>query len=142
MRALLGMAVLVGILYALSTRRKAVEWRTVGGALVLQFFLAILVLKVPGVKDAFSYVAELFVVLIGYTDRGTDFLLGSFGMEGKVDVSLENFAFRLLPTIVFFSAFSALLHFAGILPLFTSNLAAAAAAGAEIKEAVRRCVAK
>jgi CNT family concentrative nucleoside transporter len=123
MRALLGMAVIAGILYALSTQRKNVVWRTVGGALLLQFLLAILVLKVPGVKDAFSFVAELFVVLIGYTDRGTDFLLGSFGMEGKVDVSLENFAFRLLPTIVFFSAFSALLHYAGILPLFIRGFA-------------------
>ena len=101
-----------------ATQRKSTAWHTVLGALGLQFALAILVLKVPFVKDVFTWVAELFVVLIGYTDRGTDFLLGSFGMEGQVDVSLENFAFRLLPTIVFFSAFSALLHHAGILPLF------------------------
>ena len=102
MQAILGIAVLIAILWALSTQRKSTAWHTVLGALGLQFALAILVLKVPFVKDAFTWVAELFVVLIGYTDRGTDFLLGSFGMEGQVDVSLENFAFRLLPTIVFF----------------------------------------
>jgi CNT family concentrative nucleoside transporter len=123
MQAILGIAVLIAILWALSTQRKSTAWHTVLGALGLQFALAILVLKVPFVKDAFTWVAELFVVLIGYTDRGTDFLLGSFGMEGQVDVSLENFAFRLLPTIVFFSAFSALLHHAGILPLIIRGFA-------------------
>ena len=117
------MAVLAAIMWGASTSRKSVAWRTVLGALALQFALAILVLKVPFVKEGFTWVAEIFVVLIGYTDRGTDFLLGSFGMEGKVDVGLENFAFRLLPTIVFFSAFSALLHHMGLLPLFIRGFA-------------------
>lgn len=123
MQALLGILVLTAILWAFSTHRSGIAWRTVFGAIGLQFVLALLVLKVPLMKDAFTWVAELFVVLIGYTDRGTDFLLGSFGMEGKVGVQLENFAFRLLPTIVFFSALSALLHHIGLLPLFIRGFA-------------------
>ena len=67
MQAILGIAVLTAILWALSTQRKSTAWHTVLGALGLQFALAILVLKVPFVKDVFTWVAELFVVLIGYT---------------------------------------------------------------------------
>ena len=63
MRALLGMAVLAGILWLFSTQRKSIAWRTIGGALLLQFLLAILVLKVPGVKDTFSYVAVSYTHL-------------------------------------------------------------------------------
>ena len=57
MQAILGIAVLTAILWALSTQRKSTAWHTVLGALGLQFALAILVLKVPFVKDAFSWVA-------------------------------------------------------------------------------------
>ena len=60
-------------LYTLFEReviRKSTAWHTVLGALGLQFALAILVLKVPFVKDAFTWVAELFVVLIGHGNCG------------------------------------------------------------------------
>jgi concentrative nucleoside transporter, CNT family len=117
MRAILGIAVLVGIGYLLSTNRKAINWRTVGGAFVLQIVLAVLILKVPYVDAGFDWLARGFVKVISFTDFGTDFLLGSFTDGGKVDGALLNFAFRVLPTIVFFSALSALMYYLGILQL-------------------------
>ena len=120
MRALLGILVLTGILWAVSASRKSVAWRTILGALGLQFILAVLVLKAPFVKEAFQWVAETFVTVINYTWRGSDFLLN---VNGEVGPYLENFAFRILPTIVFFSALSALLHHMGLLSLFIRGFA-------------------
>lgn len=115
MRALLGILLLTALAYALSSKRKAINWRTVGGAFVLQVLLAILILKTPGVDRAFDFIAKAFVKAISFTDFGSDFLFGSWALEGKVHPGLLNFAFRILPTIVFFSALSALMYYYGIL---------------------------
>lgn len=120
---LLGLIVFTGICMLFSTKRKAIRWRTVGGALGLQFLLAVLILKAPFVQEGFAAVARGFVRVIGYTDYGSEFLFGSFVMGGEMAPELINFAFRILPTIVFFSAFSALLHHLGILGLFIRGFA-------------------
>ncbi|RPG81737.1 MAG: Na+ dependent nucleoside transporter [Crocinitomicaceae bacterium TMED114] len=122
MQAILGILVLTGLMWLMSTSRKSVAWRTILGALALQFVMALLVLKVPFVHGAFRGVAEVFVQVIGYTWNGTDFLLGRFA-DGQVGPDLENFAFRILATIVFFSALSALLHHLGILSVFIRGFA-------------------
>jgi CNT family concentrative nucleoside transporter len=115
MRALLGIAVLTLIAWALSSKRKQINWRTVGGAFALQFILAILILKTPGVDRGFDFIAKGFVKVISFTDYGSDFLFNSWKLEGKVDEGLFNFAFRILPTIIFFSALSALMYYYGLL---------------------------
>lgn len=115
MRAILGILVLTLIAWALSSNRKAINWRTVIGAFVLQFILAILILKTPGVDRAFDWMARGFVKVISFTDFGSDFLLSSWKLEGTVHPALYNFAFRILPTIIFFSALSALMYYLGIL---------------------------
>ena len=112
MRAILGILVFTAVLWLFSSARKSVAWRTIIGALGLQFIMAFLVLKVPFIRAGFRWVAETFVQVIGYTWKGTDFLLGRFS-DGQVGPYLENFAFRILATIVFFSALSALLHHLG-----------------------------
>lgn len=122
MRAILGILFFIGLLWLVSSERKSVAWRTILGAIGLQFVLAFLVLKVPFINDAFRWVAETFVTIIGYTWNGTDFLLGRFS-DGQVGPYLENFAFRILATIVFFSALSALLHHLGILSYFIRGFA-------------------
>ncbi|MDG2424969.1 MAG: nucleoside transporter C-terminal domain-containing protein [Flavobacteriales bacterium] len=123
LQPILGLFVFTGICMLFSTRRKAIRWRTVGGAIALQFILALLILRAPYVEGAFAVIAEGFVRVIGYTDYGSEFLFGSFVMGGEMAPELINFAFRILPTIVFFSAFSALLHHLGILGLFIKGFA-------------------
>jgi CNT family concentrative nucleoside transporter len=115
MRALLGILVLIGIAWLASSNRKAIQWRGILAAFVLQFLLALLILKTPGVETAFKYIARAFVKVISFTDYGSDFLLNSWKLEGEVAPGLFNFAFRILPTIIFFSALSALFYYLGIL---------------------------
>jgi CNT family concentrative nucleoside transporter len=113
-RGILGVAFLLGIGWLLSSNRKAISWSLVFKGLGLQLILALLILKVSIVGQAFDVISSGFVRVISFTDFGSDFLFRSFS-TGEVDSSLLNFAFRILPTIIFFSALTALLYYLNIL---------------------------
>lgn len=114
LKGLMGMAVLIGVAYIFSTDRKKVNWRLVGMGLLIQLVLAIAIIKVPIIEAGFEWVSAGFVKIISFTDKGTEFLFSSF-VTGKIELSLINFAVKVLPTIVFFSAFSSLLYYLGVL---------------------------
>lgn len=113
-RGAIGMAVLVGIGYVFSQDRKAINWRLIATGLVIQLVLALSILKVQWVQIAFDSVGQGFVKLISFTDFGSDFLFSSF-LTGTSEAAVISFAFRILPTIVFFSALTSLLYYIGVL---------------------------
>ena len=78
MRGLLGMAVLIGISILLSNNRKAINWRTVGFGLMAQLILAICVLRVEFVQDIFRWIGDLFLAVLDFTMKGTEFLFAAF----------------------------------------------------------------
>ncbi|MBK9013003.1 MAG: Na+ dependent nucleoside transporter [Saprospiraceae bacterium] len=121
-RGLLGCAVMLGILYLMSSSRKTINWRIVVGGMLLQLTLGLLVLKVEIVTMIFDWVASFFVSVLSYTNAGIEFLLTPFGMQ-EVDGALNNFVFKVLPTIVFFSALSSLFYYLGILQIITKGIA-------------------
>ncbi len=121
-RGLLGIASLLAIGWALSGKRKSIKWALIFKGLLLQLILALLVLKVPAFAEAFKWISRAFVKVISFTDFGADFLFSSF-TDGKTHYSLLNFAFRILPTIVFFSALTALLYYLNILQKFVYGFA-------------------
>lgn len=114
LKGLIGLATLTGIAWLASKSRKRVDWPLVGKGLLLQIILAILILKVKYVTLAFDWMSRAFVKLVSFTQFGTDFLLESFA-TGEVEPGLINFAFNILPTIIFFSAISSILYYLGIL---------------------------
>ena len=114
LRGLMGMLFLILITWLFSTNRKAVDWKLVSTGLAFQIVIAILVLKVSWVEQGFEAISKGFITLISYTNVGIDFLFGQFGI-GKIQNPLMNFAFKILPTIVFFSALMSLLYYWGIL---------------------------
>lgn len=113
-RGLLGMAVLVLIGVLFSQDRKHINWRLIGIGLAIQFVLAIGILKVQWVQSTFDVVGQGFVKIISFTDFGADFLFSSF-VTGNAEAAVISFAFRILPTIVFFSALTSLLYYIGLL---------------------------
>lgn len=113
-RGLLGMFVLVAIGFLFSQDRKAINWRLIGMGLLIQFILALGILKVEWVQTGFDVVGQGFVKIISFTDFGTDFLFSSF-VTGSSEAAVISFAFRILPTIVFFSALTSLLYYIGLL---------------------------
>jgi len=114
LRGLLGMAFLIFIAYLFSTNRSAINWSLIGKGIALQFIIAFLVLKVPFVEGAFSFLSDSFVWVIQQTDYGVNFLFGQMGV-GTVQPPLITFAIKVLPTIIFFSALVSLFYYWGIL---------------------------
>ncbi len=116
------MTVLIGILYAISYNRKHISWKLVGSGILLQLAVGLLVLKVDVATMFFDWIARFFVKVIDFTGAGIEFLLTPFG-EGTVDIALNNFVFKVLPTIIFFSALSSMLYYFGILQVITKGIA-------------------
>ena len=119
-RGFLGIAVFLGVAVLFSSDRKNIPWRVVGMGLVLQFVLAGLVMHVTPVRMAVEVVGMFFVQLLGFTAEGTRFLFGSLLDEQSHGVV---FALSVLPSIVFFSAFSAALYYLGVLQKIVHGMA-------------------
>jgi concentrative nucleoside transporter, CNT family len=120
-RGILGIILLLGIAYLLSSNKKAISWRLVGIGTLLQFFLAIMILKVPFVSDIFDWLAKMFEKTLSFSSKGAEFLFA--GLVSKVDTFGYIFAFQVLPTIVFFSALSSVLYYFGILQKVVKGMA-------------------
>lgn len=115
-RGIMGMLFLLAVAYLFSSNRRAINWNLVIKGLILQIIIAVLVIKVPFVSSLFDSIAYGFRSLLEYAETGTDFLFASFKEEtNKVSEPLTNFAFTILPTIIFFSALMSLLYYWGIL---------------------------
>ena len=111
---IIGAVVLLAIAYGMSNNRSAISKRTVLWGLGLQLFFALFILKTPIGQPFFSAVDKIFLKLLSFSDAGSDFLFKSYG-TGVVEGPLMNFAFRILPTIIFFSSLMALLYHFGIM---------------------------
>jgi len=120
LRGLLGMGVLIAIAWLFSSNRKAVNWKMVGTGLVFQLLLAIGILYVPFIQDFFEFIGKGFVKILTFTNEGVTYLLKR-NDTGEVAPALQNFAFSILPTIIFFAALSSLLFYLGIIQIFVKG---------------------
>ena len=120
-RGLLGVVVLLAICYLFSSHRKRINWRLVFAGIGLQVVLAVLILKVGPINAVFSYVAGFFRDVLEISDAGAAFLFGPIASDTQRFGVI--FAFRILPTIVFFSALSSILYYFGILQKVIYGLA-------------------
>ena len=120
LRGLMGMAVLIGIAYIFSNKRKAINWKMVGTGLLFQLTLAIGILYIPFVQVFFEFIGKGFVKILAFTNEGVTYLLKR-NDTGTTDPALQNFAFSILPTIIFFAAFSSLLFYLGVIQIFVKG---------------------
>lgn len=131
-RGILGLIMLVGIAYLFSKHKKSINWKLVITGILIQFTLALFVFKeiqIPfteiSLSSIFSFLASFFTQLLSFTDAGAQFIFGNWpdsaqifklGAEGRVEHTIGYvFAFKVLPTVVFFSALTSLLYYLGIL---------------------------
>ena len=110
--SLLGMALILGIAFALSTNRKAIRLRVVGAAFALQAGFAALVLYFPPGRYALRGAAAGVESLLGYARAGVDFL---FGPLASPEIGGNSFAIAALPVIIFFAALISILYYLGIM---------------------------
>jgi CNT family concentrative nucleoside transporter len=109
---LLGLAVFLALAYAFSTNRRAIRWRTVVWGLGLQIFFAILVIKWTFGQTILHAASTAVTSLLGHAVEGSSMVFGPLGTPGN---PLAVFAFAVLPTIIFISAFFALLYHIGFM---------------------------
>ena len=121
---ILGILVLLAIAVAMSNNRKSIPWRLVIWGLGLQFIFAIIILKTPIGQPFFGAVDTAIKKLLSFSDAGSDFLFKSFS-AGVVEAPLMNFAFRLLPTLIFFSSLITVLYHFGIIQFIVKWIARA-----------------
>ena len=115
MIGLLGIVVLLGIAVAMSNNRKKINLRIVGWGLGLQLTFALFILKTPIGKPVFGFLDKAISKLISFSDAGGNFLFTSFVPDVGFHTALINFAFRALPTIIFFSALMSVMYHLGII---------------------------
>ncbi|MEH6416672.1 NupC/NupG family nucleoside CNT transporter [Pseudomonas sp. CGJS7] len=117
---LFGLAVLVGIAWVFSVKRRAVDWKLVGTGIALQIAFAAVVLLVPGGKDVFDAIGKGFVHVLEFVGAGSKFIFGDL-----MDVSKFGFifAFQVLPTIIFFSALMGVLYHLGVMQAVVRGMA-------------------
>ena len=106
--ALIGLGVFVGFAYLTSVNRRAIRWQPVLWGLALQFIFAVFILRTAVGLAIFQWLGEGVSNFLDYSDAGASFVFG----ENFQDFF---FAFKVLPTIIFFSAFISLLYHYGIL---------------------------
>ena len=122
---LLGIVVLLAIAFALSNNRKQINMRFIGWGLGLQAIFAIFILKTPIGGPLFGFLDKTIRKLISFSDAGSDFLFKSFVPDVGYHVAMVNFAFRALPTIIFFSSLMAVLYHFGVIQMFVKWIAKA-----------------
>lgn len=129
-RGLLGMAAFLGIAWAFSGNRRAINWRLVGAGLLLQLVIGFIVLHVGPVRAAFGAIGAFFIKLMSFTNEGVELLFGWLTniANGNVqDLAFTQggpiFAVTILPSIIFFAAFTSALYRLGILQIIVFGFA-------------------
>ncbi|OBW90598.1 nucleoside transporter NupC [Gallibacterium genomosp. 3] len=116
--SIVGIVVLLAIAFLLSTNRKAINLRTVGGAFVIQVGIGALVLYSELGRKALLGAAEAVNKVIAYGNEGINFLFGGLVSDKMFELFGGGgfiFALRVLPAIVFFASLISVLYYLGIM---------------------------
>ena len=111
---ILGIFFILGISYLLSNNRKEIDFRLIFWGLGLQLFFGIFILITPFGKPIFSWCDKAINKLLSFSQDGSNFLFASF-TNGQMHPAVINFAFYVLPTVIFFSALMSVLYHLGIM---------------------------
>ncbi|MDS4054193.1 nucleoside transporter C-terminal domain-containing protein [Accumulibacter sp.] len=129
LQAAVGYLLLLLVAWLLSARRAAVPWRTVIGGALLQFVLAVTILRVPGAREVFAACNDLLLAVVAATGEGTRLVFGFLGgaalpyAETAPGASFV-LAFQAFPVVLVMSALSAVLYYWRVLPLLVRGFSA------------------
>ncbi len=120
-----GIGVIFGIAYLLSSNRKAINLRIVGAAFALQVAVAAFVIYLPAGQRIIDAMSTAVLKVMGYSRDGIEFVFGGLStLDGEVPragtsevAELWSFAINVLPMIIFFSALMSVLYHIGIMQI-------------------------
>eukprot|EP00794_Sanderia_malayensis_P000551 gene551-1208_t len=115
--SLAGLVIYVLLAYIFSKNRKRVVWRPVLWGLALQFVFGILILRTTAGRQFFKWLGDRVSIFLAFSDTGAQFLFG------KTTYTAHFFAFKVLPVVVFFSAFVYMVYYLGIMQVVIKKIA-------------------
>ena len=118
--SLVGIVVLLLIAFLLSSNKKAINFRTVLGALAFQIGIGALILYVPAGREVLLAASKGVSAVINYGNDGISFLFGGLVSDKMFEVFGGGgfvFALRVLPPIIFVSALISVLYYLGIMQI-------------------------
>lgn len=113
----LGLLVFIFVLWLTSRNRSAIKWHTVIVGMLMQFVIALFVLRTGAGFNIFEFISMLARSLLGFAKNGVAFLTNT------ETANLGMFFFSVLPAIVFFVALVQLLYYYRILHWFVEKFA-------------------
>ncbi|GAA6872837.1 NupC/NupG family nucleoside CNT transporter [Helicobacter pylori] len=117
--SVVGMAVLFLIAWVFSSNKRAINYRTIISAFVIQVALGALALYVPLGREMLQGLASGIQSVISYGYEGVRFLFGNLAPNAKGDQGIGGFIFAInvLAIIIFFASLISLLYYLKIMPL-------------------------
>ncbi|MBE8215730.1 MAG: NupC/NupG family nucleoside CNT transporter [Endozoicomonadaceae bacterium] len=106
---IIGISVIFGCAWIFSSNKRAIAWKTICLAFILQAALGAFALYVPVGQQIFEWLAKQFSHLLSFPQIGVQFLFGPLADMGFV------FVFSVLTVLVFFAALLAILYHFGIM---------------------------
>ena len=104
---LLGIVAILAIAFAFSSNRKAINYRVVGAAFLLQAAIAAFVLYFDAGRAVIDTLSTGVLKVIGYSKAGIDMV---FGPLADTNVIGFSFAINVLPIIIFFAALMSVMY--------------------------------
>lgn len=118
-----GLITLLGIAYLLSNNRRQIKLRTVLVGVALQFSLGIILLGWKPGSNAFHWLSQKVYAFLQLSQVGVDFLFGELGKAENYVTYGTQLALIIASTIIFFSAFMAILYYFGVMQYIIEKMA-------------------
>ena len=127
---LIGIVLILGLAYALSDNRKAINYRTVGVGLALQFGLALFVLKTDVGQRLFQGLGYYVDRLLQKANKGAEFVFSSLVRSDVLQKAFGPgndfiFFFKVIPTIIFVAVLVNIFYHLGIMQRVVAVMARA-----------------
>lgn len=117
---LVGILAMLGIAFLMSANKKAINYKTVGVGLGLQFFLAVFILKFEPGKIMFEYIGKFVEKILLFANEGANFVFGPLTNSPEIWNELFGnkafmFALNLIPALIFMMILVNILYYYGIM---------------------------
>lgn len=117
--SLVGFVFFAGVAWLLCRNRRRIAWKTIAWGVALQLVIGLIIFRLPGSHRILLWLNDGVVALLNASKSGSEFLFGplaaSPGEPGSVGFIL---VFQVLPVVIFFAAFTAMLYHLRVLQVF------------------------
>src|SRR6201988_681865 len=117
--SLVGFVLFAVVAGLLSSNRRRIAWKTIAWGVLLQLIIGLIIFRLPVSQRILLWLNDAVLVLLNASKSGSVFLFGplaaSPGEAGSVGFIL---VFQVLPVVIFFAAFTAVLYHLRVLQIF------------------------